>query len=105
MPVISNSTRPIRLGALNAASETLVVRDERVLVEFANDRSFVGTVAIQRRNPAGTNVWFTVTINGADAVFTNCNVLERFVEEVTGAEWRLIVTNWISGSGVAAIMQ
>lgn len=105
MPEISNASRVKRLYALGDSSPELPVRDGRVLVEFANDANFIGKVAIQRKNPLGTDVWMTVTIFGVDAVFENVNVLEAFNEIVNGALWRIMVTEHTSGTGLASIAQ
>jgi hypothetical protein len=103
---IGSSTGPFRLGALNAATNPLPVRAEQnMVVEFVNDASFVGTVAIERRDPRGANVWAVTTIDGQPAVFINSTVVEVFQPAIGGVEYRLRVTAYTSGSGVGAISQ
>lgn len=103
---LGSSTGPARLDALNAVTNTLVVRaGQNLMVEFVNDASFVGTVSIERRDPRGANVWGVTTIAGQPASFSNSNVMEVFRPVIDGVEWRLRVTAYTSGSGVGALGQ
>lgn len=103
---LGQTTGPVRLGALDAVTPPLTVRaDQPLVVEFANDASFVGTVSIERRDPRGAGVWILTTIAGQPASFSNANVVETFMPTISGVEWRLRVTDYTSGSGVGAISQ
>jgi hypothetical protein len=101
---LNNRTGQAVLGALNATTGVLRARVGRVVAEFVNTGSFVGTVAIERRSPQNVNEWNVVTINGAPAVFTT-SFLEAFDSLIDGAEWRLRVTSYTSGQGVGGIEQ
>lgn len=103
---LRSGTGPTRLDALNAVTNTLVVRaNQPLMVEFANDASFVGTLVIERRDPRGAGVWAVTTIGGQPASFSNVTVVEQFLPAIDGVEWRLRVSAYTSGSGVGALSQ
>jgi hypothetical protein len=103
---LGQTTGPVVLNALNAATPPLPVRAGRPLVaEFVNNASFVGTVSVERRDPRGAGLWAITTIAGAPASFTDQTVVEAFTPAIDGVEYRLRVTAYTSGSGVGAVSQ